>query len=290
MAGIKNIAGKAGTEIACNSRLGIQKLKDHGKIRTAEEIGEVATANVNLSNLMQKDLATPQTKLNFTKKERKVALKLKIETIKTNSIRSGYGTKGSKLYSKGSTDNVDVGSLILFEDNHLLVLNKCPGMLTQGDKSESHSLLDMAKRFLVQRDKKDGDAYLGLVHRLDRPCSGVLVFAKTSKAASRLSEAFRLRTVEKGYVCVVNGVAPKVQKCEHYLEKTSAEKVRVFDKSVLNGTTVKIRGELVEAKLQFESLLYIGGGGGVNDTLRQSLVRVELETGTSFILNNLNFS
>jgi 23S rRNA-/tRNA-specific pseudouridylate synthase len=245
LTGIKNLTGKTINDIACNSRLGVQKLKDHGKIRTAEEIGEVATINVNLSSLMQNDLVTSEKQSKSTKIEKKLALKLKNETIKANSLKNGYGIKSSKdLFSKGSTDKVDVGSLILFEDNHLLVLNKVAGVLTQGDKSESHSLLDMAKKFLVHRDRKDGDAYLGLVHRLDRPCSGVLVFAKTSKAASRLSEAFRLRKVEKGYVCVVNGVAPQVQKCEHYLEKTSAEKVRVFDKSVLTDSAVKIRGDI----------------------------------------------
>lgn len=138
LTGIKTLTGKTANDIACNSRLGVQKLKNHGKIRTAQEIGEVATVNVDLSSLMQNDLVITEKKSKSKKIEKKIALKLKNETIKANSMNNGYGVKSNKdLFSKGSTDKVDVGSLILFEDNHLLVLNKVAGVLTQGDKSES---------------------------------------------------------------------------------------------------------------------------------------------------------
>lgn len=89
---------------------------------------------------------------------------------------------------------------ILYEDNHLLVVNKPAGLLTQGDSSGAPSLLDVAKTFIKKRDEKPGNVFIGMVHRLDRPVSGVVVLAKTSKAAGRLSEQIRNRAVAKLYV------------------------------------------------------------------------------------------
>lgn len=92
---------------------------------------------------------------------------------------------------------------ILYEDNHLLVLNKRPGDLVQGDSTGDPSVLDTIKRFIKKRDNKPGNVFLGLPHRLDRPVSGVVVLAKTSKALSRLSSGFREGKVEKTYWAVV---------------------------------------------------------------------------------------
>lgn len=89
---------------------------------------------------------------------------------------------------------------ILYEDNHLLVVNKPAGLLTQGDSSGAPSLLDVARFFIKKRDAKPGNVFIGMVHRLDRPVSGVIVLAKTSKAAGRLSEQIRNRAVTKLYV------------------------------------------------------------------------------------------
>jgi 23S rRNA pseudouridine1911/1915/1917 synthase len=89
---------------------------------------------------------------------------------------------------------------ILFEDNHLLVVVKPHGQPVQGDDSGDLALLDELKAFLKDRDHKPGNVFLGLVHRLDRPVGGVMVFAKTSKAASRLSTQFAGRSVKKVYV------------------------------------------------------------------------------------------
>jgi 23S rRNA pseudouridine1911/1915/1917 synthase len=93
----------------------------------------------------------------------------------------------------------------IYMDNHLLVVNKPAGMLVQGDKTRDTSLLDYCKQFLKQEYKKPGDVFLGLVHRLDRPTSGIIVFARTSKAASRLSAQIRNRTVSKKYFALVEG-------------------------------------------------------------------------------------
>lgn len=94
---------------------------------------------------------------------------------------------------------------VLYLDNHLLVVEKPPGLIVQADRTGDVDLLTLGKAFLKDRYDKPGNVYLGLVHRLDRPASGVMVFARTSKAAARLSEQFRLRSVEKRYVALVEG-------------------------------------------------------------------------------------
>jgi len=92
---------------------------------------------------------------------------------------------------------------ILFEDNHIIVVNKPAGILSQGDSSGEDSLLDMLKNYIKTKQNKDGDAFLGLVHRLDMPVSGVMVFAKTSKAARRLHSEIVSGNMEKYYVALV---------------------------------------------------------------------------------------
>lgn len=94
---------------------------------------------------------------------------------------------------------------VLHEDNHCLALNKPAGMPTQGDASGDRSLVDWARDDLKRRYAKPGNVFVGLVHRLDRPVSGVVLLAKTSKGAGRLSEQFRNGTVEKVYWAIVEG-------------------------------------------------------------------------------------
>lgn len=94
---------------------------------------------------------------------------------------------------------------VLYEDNHLLGVVKPAGLLCQGDRTGDVTLFELAKAYIKSAYGKPGDVYLGLVHRLDRPVSGVMVFARTSKAASRLTNAFRERRVEKRYLAVVHG-------------------------------------------------------------------------------------
>lgn len=94
---------------------------------------------------------------------------------------------------------------VLYTDNHLLVVVKPAGVLSQADRTGDEDLLTQGKHFIKQEFDKPGNVFLGLVHRLDRPVSGVMVFARTSKAADRLSRAFRERTIEKRYIAVVEG-------------------------------------------------------------------------------------
>lgn len=95
--------------------------------------------------------------------------------------------------------------VVLYEDNHLLAVFKPAGERVQGDATGEPSLLDRVRAWLVQKYEKPGNAFVGLVHRLDRPVAGIVVFAKTSKAAARLSAQIRERTVEKTYRALVEG-------------------------------------------------------------------------------------
>ena len=93
----------------------------------------------------------------------------------------------------------------LYEDNHLLGLCKPAGLLSQGDRTGDTDVVTLARAYLKEKFNKPGNAYVGLVHRLDRPASGAMVLARTSKAARRLSEAFRARRVQKYYLAVIEG-------------------------------------------------------------------------------------
>ncbi len=107
---------------------------------------------------------------------------------------------------------------VLYEDNHLIGIYKPAGTLIQGDKTGVSSIMDEVKDYLRQKYKKPGNIFLGLIHRLDRNVDGVVLFAKTSKGASRLSEQFRLHTVQKTYHAWVEGIPRKSKDTlVHYL-------------------------------------------------------------------------
>ncbi|MDD7663623.1 MAG: pseudouridine synthase, partial [Eubacteriales bacterium] len=93
----------------------------------------------------------------------------------------------------------------VYEDNHLLVVVKPQGKLTQSDETGDLSLQDECKQYIKEKYQKPGEVYLGLVHRLDRPVGGLVAFARTSKAASRLSEQLRTHHMEREYLAVVEG-------------------------------------------------------------------------------------
>ena len=94
---------------------------------------------------------------------------------------------------------------IIYEDNHIIVVEKPVNIPSQGDKTEDVDMLTLIKAYLKEKYNKPGNVYLGLVHRLDRPVGGVMVFAKTSKAASRLSEQVREKVFKKKYLVICNG-------------------------------------------------------------------------------------
>lgn len=109
---------------------------------------------------------------------------------------------------------------ILHEDNHLLIVEKPVNMLVQGDKTKDEDLLTLLKEYIKIEYNKPGAVFLSLVHRLDRPVGGAIIFAKTSKAASRLSDQLRRRVIEREYLGVVRGIVKNEQaKLENYLLK-----------------------------------------------------------------------
>ncbi|RFN57914.1 RluA family pseudouridine synthase [Marixanthomonas ophiurae] len=113
---------------------------------------------------------------------------------------------------------------VLFEDNHLLIVNKRAGDIVQGDKTGDKPLSEVVKEYIGEKYNKPGAVYLGVVHRLDRPTSGVVVFARTSKALSRLNKLFAERETEKTYWALVKNEPPKPSdRLAHYLKRNSKQ-------------------------------------------------------------------
>jgi len=128
---------------------------------------------------------------------------------------------------------------VLYEDNHIIAVVKPAGVLTQGDRTGDENLMDMVKDYLKEKYKKPGNVFLGLVHRLDKPVQGIVLFGKTSKGASRLSEQFRNHTIQKTYHGIVVG-KPKEEKG---IIKEQVNKVSFF----AEGFTNKTDAELLDA-------------------------------------------
>ena len=109
---------------------------------------------------------------------------------------------------------------ILYEDNHLIAINKKNGILVQGDKTGDQPLLEIVKEYIKKKYNKPGNVFLGTIHRLDRPTSGVLLFAKTSKALARMNLQFSNREVNKTYLAIVEKKPPAEQgKLKNFLKK-----------------------------------------------------------------------
>ena len=154
---------------------------------------------------------------------------------------------------------------ILFEDNQLLVVVKPPNILSQGDITGDEDLLTILKKDLKTRYDKPGNAYLGLVHRLDRPVGGVMVFAKTSKAASRISDSIRKENFGKTYLAVVHGKPEKREgTLVHHLFKDEASNIV----SVVSEASGKGKRAVLDYRMKASSG-------------KLSLVEIDLHTGRS---------
>lgn len=131
------------------------------------------------------------------------------------------------------SEQVFSASQIIFEDNHLLVVNKKAGQLVQGDKTGDSSLLELIKDFIKMRDEKPGNVFLGLVHRIDRPTSGLVIYAKTSKALSRLTQMVKNREIKKTYwALVAKEMIPRSQRLVNFLQKNEkTNKAIVYPKA-----------------------------------------------------------
>lgn len=121
---------------------------------------------------------------------------------------------------------------ILYEDNHLLIVNKPSGLLVQGDKTGDKTLADEAKAYIKEKYNKPGDVFLGVVHRIDRPVSGAVVLARTSKGLERMNRLFKDRKIEKTYWAVVSNKPPRVtDELVHWLKKNhKINKTTAFSK------------------------------------------------------------
>ena len=102
-----------------------------------------------------------------------------------------------------------MGLLVLYEDNHLIAVKKEPGSIVQSDKTGDETLAEEVKAYIKRKYKKPGDVFLGIVHRLDRPVGGVIVFARTSKALTRMNELFREKKISKTYWAIVEEKPPR---------------------------------------------------------------------------------
>lgn len=113
---------------------------------------------------------------------------------------------------------------VLYEDNHIIVVNKRPGDIVQGDKTGDKPLSEVVKSFLKEKYNKPGNVYLGVVHRLDRPTSGIVLFSKTSKALPRLNKLFQNKDAEKTYWAVVKNRPPReADELIHFLKRNSKQ-------------------------------------------------------------------
>ena len=163
----------------------------------------------------------------------------------------------------GPGESEDLSSRILYEDNHILVFNKVPGEIVQGDKTGDECLAETLKAYIAQRDSKPGKVFLGIPHRLDRPVSGIVVFAKTSKALSRLSEMFRTGDMHKTYWALCCG-SPSKEAGELTDWLVRNEKINKSFITKAGATGAK------EARLRYQLL---------GRTDRYSLISVQLLTG-----------
>lgn len=155
---------------------------------------------------------------------------------------------------------------ILYEDNHLVAINKPAGLLVHGDKTGDRTLADLAKGYIKRRYKKPGDVFLGIIHRLDRPTSGVTIFARTSKGLERMNKIFRERNIQKTY-WAITGKRPKPFKghLKHYILKDHQKnKVKAFETMSSRAKNAKL------AQLDYELI------GGLGDHF---LLEVDLKTG-----------
>jgi len=170
------------------------------------------------------------------------------------------------MYS--TKDNLEV----LFEDNHLLIVNKKSGDIVQGDKTGDKPLSEVVKEYIKEKYNKPGEVFLGVVHRLDRPTSGIIIFARTSKALERLNKMLRDRVISKTYWAIIKNNPKKVKDTLiHFLKKNPKNnKSTVFTKKT-EGSKKAILHFSIKKKLDNYSLLEIDLETGRHHQIRAQL-------------------
>lgn len=163
---------------------------------------------------------------------------------------------------------------ILFEDNHLLILNKKSGELSQGDITDDKTIVDSAKFYLKAKYNKIGNVFIGLNHRLDRPTSGVLVLSKTSKSLKRMNEKFKINEVVKVYWAVTNSFYKNDGKVESFLKKNQKQNKSYIVRSNISGSKNAILYYKKLADLKSYSLLEIKLETGRHHQIRAQLAHL----------------
>lgn len=136
---------------------------------------------------------------------------------------------------------------VVYEDNHIIIVNKTASEIVQGDKTGDTPLSETVKQYLKEKYAKPGNVFIGVTHRLDRPVSGLVVFAKTSKALSRLNEMFRVGEVKKTYWAIVRNCPPQEEgELVHYLVRNEKQnKSYAYDKEVKNSKKAILHYRLI---------------------------------------------
>lgn len=164
---------------------------------------------------------------------------------------------------------------ILFEDNHLIIVNKNPGELTQGDITGDETLGDKIKAYLKKKYNKPGNVYLGVTHRLDRPTSGVIIFTKTSKALSRLNELFKKNEIKKTYWAIVKTMENKAPiKLENFLVKNQKKNKSYVTKNSNKHAKKAVLNYKIILELKNYSLLKINLETGRHHQIRTQLSHI----------------
>jgi len=173
--------------------------------------------------------------------------------------------------------SLSVGKRVVYEDNHIIIINKLASEIVQGDKTGDEPLSEKVKEFIKERDKKPGNVFCGVIHRLDRPVSGLVIFAKTSKGLSRFNELFRDKTIQKSYLAVVkNKPEPPKQKLVHYLLKNEQSNTsKAFDKPVQGALRAELDLELLSSSDNYH-LLKIYLHTGRHHQIRAQLAKIGL--------------
>lgn len=136
---------------------------------------------------------------------------------------------------------------VLYEDNHIIVVEKKPNVLSQGDITGDIDLLTMVKEYVKEKYNKPGNVYIGLVHRLDRPVGGIMVFARTSKAAKRLNEQIKNHEFNKTYIAILDGILKKQngELIDYLYKDERTGKSKVVNKTYPNGKISKLTYEVI---------------------------------------------
>jgi 23S rRNA pseudouridine1911/1915/1917 synthase len=161
---------------------------------------------------------------------------------------------------------------VLYEDNHLIVINKRVGDIVQGDKTGDEPLSEVVKKYIKEKYNKPGEVYLGVVHRLDRPTTGIVVFAKTSKALTRLNEMFKNRETKKTYWAIVKNTPDESEAVlEHFLKRNSKNNTSKAHIKEVPESKLAILDYKVIYKLNNYSVLQINLHTGRHHQIRSQL-------------------